>query len=171
MESLFNLVLDIDIIFTTLIIVLYFVLASALKKFITKYGKQRQIPRSQRIKLARLSKFILGILCILLLIMVWGLNMKDLWLVSSVILGFIGVAVFAVWSLLSNVLAAYILFFSEPFQIGDLIILKDGDNSIKGEVMHMTTFYVKLKLEDGGLANIPNNITFQKIIIKYANEQ
>ncbi len=101
--------------------------------------------------------------------MIWGLNMKDLWVISSVILGFIGAALFAVWSLLSNVLAAYILFFSKPFDIGDFIILQDGGDSIKGEIINMTTFYVKIKLEDGGIAMIPNNMTFQKTIIKYSN--
>lgn len=168
MQFFLNKIFDIDIILTTLIIVFYFVSTRMLKKFITKYGTKRQIPRSQRIKLIRMSKFFLSIFCILILTMIWGLNMKDLWLLSSVILGFVGVAVFAVWSLLSNVLAAYILFFSEPFQIGDSIILKDGDNSIKGEIMNMTTFYIKVKLEDNGLAIIPNNVTFQKIIIKYS---
>lgn len=166
MEFLKNPSFNIDIILTVLIIIFYFVSARALKKYITKYGKKRQFTRSQRIKLVRLLKFFLSIGFILILTLVWGLNMKDIWVLGSVILGFIGVAVFAVWSLLSNVLAAYILFFSEPFQIGDFVILKDGDNSIEGEVMNMTTFYVKVKLDNGAIANIPNNVTFQKILIK-----
>lgn len=167
MELFKNTIFDIDFILTILIIILYFVSAKTTKKLITKYGTKRQFTRTQRIKLVRLAKFFLIIIFLLVLTLVWGLNMKDIWVLGSVVLGFIGVAVFAVWSLLSNVLAAYILFFSEPFQIGDFVILKDGDNSIKGEITNMTTFYVKIKLEDGGIANIPNNVTFQKILIKY----
>lgn len=165
LEKAFN-IFNIDIVLTVLIIVLYFICARMMKKVLTKYSTHRNMSRVQRIKLLRLSRFFLGIFAVLILTLIWGLNMKDIWVVSSVIFGFIGVAIFAVWSLLSNVLAAYILFFSEPFQIGDTIILKDGDNSIQGEIISMTTFYIKVKQEDGSIANIPNNLTFQKVVIK-----
>lgn len=165
-EDALNIV-NIDIILTVFIIALYFISIRMTKKIITKYGTHRNMPRVQRLKLARLSRLFLAIFAALILTLIWGLNMKDIWVVSSVIFGFIGVAIFAVWSLLSNVLAAYILFFSEPFQVGDTVTFLDGDNSVKGEILNMTTFYVKIRQEDGSIANLPNSLTFQKIVVKY----
>lgn len=147
----------------------YIIIIIGLQKIINRQGIRQRVPKHRRVKILRLSKLFIGSITFLIIFLIWGLNIKDIWVFSSILFGFLGAALFAVWSLLSNVLAAYILFFSEPFQVGDMIIFKDGEDTIKGEVNDMTTFYVKIKLEDNAIANIPNNLIFQKTIIKYKN--
>ncbi len=161
-------ILNFDALLSILTILAYFIVTIGLQKFINRHGIKQRVSKQRRVKIVRLSKLFIGLVTIFVLFLIWGLDINDIWVFSTLVFGFIGVAVFAVWSLLSNVLAAYILFFSEPFQVGDIIVLKDGNDSIKGEVKDMTTFYIKIKLEDGGIAHIPNNLTFQKTIIKYA---
>lgn len=164
--NIFNFI-NLDIALSILAILTYFFITIGLQKTINRHGIKQHVPKARRVKIIRLSKLFVGILTLFILILIWGLNINDIWVFSSVLLGFIGIAIFAAWSLLSNIFAAYVLFFCEPFQIGDTIMLNDSDNSIKGEVIDMTTFYVKLKLADESIANIPNNITFQKTVIKY----
>lgn len=167
--NIFSLI-KIDAILSILAVLVYLILIAILSRAINKYGIKKHIAKGKRVKIIRLSRLFLGLITVLILTLIWGLNASDIWIFGSVVFGFLGIAVFAVWSLLSNIFAAYVLFFSEPFQTGDFIIFKDGDNSIKGEVIDMTTFYVKVRLEDGCIANIPNNVTFQKVIIKYINK-
>lgn len=159
--------LNLEVLLSVLALLGYVVIIVGLQKIINRQGIKQHMPIYRRIKILRLSKLFIGLMTAFVIILIWGLNIKDIWVFSSLLLGFIGVAVFAVWSLLSNVLAAYILFFSEPFQVGDIIVIKDGENTIKGEVNDMTTFYVKIKIEDNAIANVPNNLIFQKTIIKY----
>lgn len=161
--NLFN----IDLVLTIIVIAFYFIVMRTIKKLIKKVGTKRHMTKAQRVKFVRIARLFLGIFSILILTLIWGLNIKDIWVFSSVVLGFVGVAIFALWSILSNVIAAYIIFFSEPFQIGDTILLKDGSDSLKGEIIGMTTFYIKLRLDDGGIGIIPNNLTFLKTVIKY----
>lgn len=164
--STFN-ILNLEILLSILALCAYLIIILGLQKIINRQAIKQHLSKSRRVKIIRLSKFFVGIGTLFFLFLVWGLNVKDIWVFSSVVLGFIGVSVFAVWSLLSNVLAGYILFFSQPFQIGDIIVIKEGSDPIKGEVNDMTTFYVKIKLEDNTIAIIPNNLIFQKTIIKY----
>jgi small-conductance mechanosensitive channel len=158
-------VINLDIVLSILAILFYIIVTLGLQKIMNRKGLKQSLPKPSRIKIIRLSKQLIGILTIFVLILIWGLDINDIWVFSSVVLGFIGVAIFATWSLLSNIFAAYILFFTEPFQIGDTILSVEGDNSIKGEVCDMTTFYIKIKLEDGSIGNIPNNVILQKAII------
>ena len=44
-----------------------------------------------------------------------------------------GVAMFAQWSILSNITSGIILFFSFPFKIGDLILIHDKDFPIEAD--------------------------------------
>lgn len=164
--NIFNFI-NLDIVLSILAIIIYIFITIGLQKAINRHGLKHNVSKGRRIKIIRLSKLFLGILTLFLLTLIWGLNIQDIWVFSSVILGFIGIAIFAAWSLLSNIFAAYILFFSEPFQVGDTILISDGNHSIKGEVIDITTFYVKLKLADDSIASIPNNLTFQRTIIKY----
>jgi small-conductance mechanosensitive channel len=78
------------------------------------------------------------------------------------ILAMVAVAFFAVWSLVGNILAGIILYFTTPFKINDNIeILPDG---IKGKVLAINTFYTVLLDEDNSYINVPNSLCFQKYI-------
>jgi small-conductance mechanosensitive channel len=74
----------------------------------------------------------------------------------------VGIAFFASWSLLSNITASLIIFFSAPFKIMDSIKIIDGDNSIQGEVIDMTMFNLYIKNVNGKIISYPNNLIIQK---------
>jgi small-conductance mechanosensitive channel len=74
----------------------------------------------------------------------------------------VGVASFAQWSILSNITAGIILFFSYPFKIGDRIKIHDKDFPIEGEIDDIKAFYVILKSSEGEMVTYPNNLLMQK---------
>jgi hypothetical protein len=59
-----------------------------------------------------------------------------------------GVAMFAQWSILSNITSGIILFFF-PFKIGDVIRIHDKDFPIEAEIEDIRAFHVALKTKDG----------------------
>ncbi|MCO5723384.1 mechanosensitive ion channel domain-containing protein [Robiginitalea marina] len=100
------------------------------------------------------------------LLLIWGVSIKDLGLILSSVLAVIGVALFASWSILSNVTAGVILFFSFPFKIGDRIRVWDKELEYHDEfiIEDIRAFHVHLRKPDGELVTYPNNLLLQKAI-------
>ncbi len=74
----------------------------------------------------------------------------------------IGVAMFAQWSILSNITSGIILFFFFPFKIGDIIRINDKDFPVQGEIEDINAFHINLRSSNGELSTYPNNLLLQK---------
>ena len=96
------------------------------------------------------------------LILIWGVKTDDLVLTLSSVLTVIGVALFAQWSILSNITSGFIVLFSFPFKIGDTIKIHDKDFPIEGEIISIHTFYTLVKTSEGELVTYPNSLFLQK---------
>ena len=101
-------------------------------------------------------------LVIIALIVIWGVQTKDIFIALSSITTVVGVAMFAQWSILSNITSGVILFFSFPFKIGDVIKIHDKDFPIEAEIEDIGAFHVFLKTNDGETIIYPNNLLLQK---------
>ncbi len=102
-----------------------------------------------------------NILSIFALIVIWGVQTKDIFLVFSSVATVIGVAMFAQWSILSNITSGIILFFSFPYKIGDSIIIHNKDFPIEAEIEDIGAFHVYLKTSKGETIVYPNNLMLQ----------
>ncbi|WGU69107.1 mechanosensitive ion channel [Capnocytophaga canimorsus] len=108
-----------------------------------------------------MNMFITLFACVLL-ITIWGVEGERALLVISSIFTVIGVAMFAQWSILSNITAGIILFFSFPFKIGNRIQIMDKEYPIEAEIVDIKSFYTLLKTKDEELICYPNNLLLQK---------
>ena len=119
--------------------------------------------------------FILGIsaIAIVILILIWGINFKDVGILLSSIFAVIGVGIFAQWSILSNVTAGLILFFSFPYKIGDHIRILDKDLDYEGEYLieDIRAYHLHLRTNTGELMTYPNNLLLQKAVMLVAREK
>ncbi|MDG2433849.1 mechanosensitive ion channel domain-containing protein [Flavobacterium sp.] len=111
------------------------------------------------IKYLHLLTHILGLIA---LIIIWGVHPKDIFIAVSSVTTVVGVAMFAQWSILSNITSGVILFFSFPFKIGDIIKIHDKDFPITAEIDDIRAFHVSLITADGEMIVYPNNLLFQK---------
>ncbi|WP_340199044.1 mechanosensitive ion channel domain-containing protein [Ascidiimonas sp. W6] len=101
---------------------------------------------------------------------IWSVDFKEIGLLFSSIFAILGVALFAQWSILSNITAGIILFFSFPFKIGDCIRIQDKDFPTEAIIEDIKAFHLILKTQDGEIVTYPNNLILQKgvsIIQKY----
>lgn len=126
--------------------------------------KQKSIARSDRLR--KITKLILFFFASVTVIMIWGIDPNEVWVLVAATAGFLGVALFAAWSLLSNIMGAYILFFANVICIGDRIRYLDGALDLEGVVKDMTLFFVCVEQEENAIMYIPNNVFLQRVVIK-----
>lgn len=108
---------------------------------------------------------LLGLLAIFSIVIIWGVKRDQIFLFISSVFAVVGVASFAQWSILSNITAGIILFFSYPFKIGDKIRILDKDFPLEGEIEDIKAFYIILKTNDDEQITYPNNLLMQKGIL------
>jgi len=133
---------------------------------IRKIGKISDIVEARTLLITKYVSVLLTFLGVGALTFIWGVNFKDLGLLFSSIFAVIGVALFASWSILSNITAGVILFFSFPFKIGDRVKILDKD--IESEepylIEDIKAFHVNLRKDNGELLVYPNNLMIQKAV-------
>jgi small-conductance mechanosensitive channel len=139
-------------------IILRIIVAKAVKRFsLTKIGIEKRT--NLVIKYIHL---LISIIAIISLIVIWGVQSKDIFITLSSIATIAGVAMFAQWSILSNITSGIILFFSFPFKIGDIIKVHDKDFPIEAEIIDINAFYTDLLTKSGEQIVYPNNLLLQK---------
>lgn len=98
--------------------------------------------------------------------MVLGLGYVEISVYLSSIFAVIGVALFAQWSLLSNITASVVIFFAFPYRVGDRIKVTDPDFDLSGSVEEISLFHVLIRTDAGNMVTYPNNLILQKPVIK-----
>ena len=137
------------IVATGVTLIVYFVVKRFADSLVTKMGAKSEFPKAR----TQLVKKYIDVLLA-----------AQIFLFISSILTVVGVGFFAQWSILSNVTAGIILFFSFPFKIGDRIRVMDKDFPIEAEIKDISSFYTLLKTDSGAQISIPNNLLLQKAI-------
>ena len=131
-------------------------------KLVLRYAKSNQTLEHRTNLVIKYIHLLINILVTIALIIIWGVQTKDIFIALSSITTVVGVAMFAQWSILSNITSGVILFFSFPFKIGDVIKIHDKDFPIEAEIEDIGAFHVYLKTIDGEKIIYPNNLLLQK---------
>ena len=123
-------------------------------------------------KIGEFNKYIsiaLTIVSIGVLTLIWSVNFKDLGALLASIFAVIGVALFAQWSILSNITAGVIIFFSYPFKIGNTIRIFDKEinkTDYNGDetyiIEDIRAFHLHLRRSNGEVLTYPNSLVLQK---------
>ena len=154
-----------EIIATGILITILLILRIITKKIIVGFGRKSGLSMPRIKMVLKYKDLLLSILGFVMLIAVWGVEGKQAFLVISSVFTVIGVAMFAQWSMLSNITAGIINFFYFPFRIGDKILIIDKDTPIEAEIIDMKSFYTLMINENGEKISFPNNLLLQKGIV------
>lgn len=151
-----------EVIATGIVFVLIVFLRILVAKLVRRYAKSSAIIEHRANLVIKYIHLMINILAAIALIVIWGVQRKDIFLTLSSITTVVGVAMFAQWSILSNITAGIILFFFFPFRIGDVIQIHDKDFPIQAEIEDIKAFHVYLKTREGERITYPNNLLLQK---------
>ena len=149
---------------TFIVIIIFIVIRSVFRKIVKRHAQANKMAHSREVYVKKLVSTALMLLFITLIGMVWEISFQGLSVYFASIFTVIGIGLFATWSVLSNLTASVILFFFFSYRIGGHIKIIDGDNSVEGEVMDITLFYIKIRLAEGQVYSFPNNLAIQKAI-------
>ncbi len=158
------------------VIISKFILSKAVRK-VGKIGEFNQVRTNLILKYISTA---LTLTTGAVLTLIWGVNFRDLGVLLSSIFAVIGVALFAQWSILSNITAGVIIFFSYPFKIGNTIRIMDREISANDDLIDnvfviedIKAFHLHLRKKNGEILTYPNSLVLQKgvALVSVYNEQ
>ncbi|AGC78475.1 mechanosensitive ion channel-like protein [Nonlabens dokdonensis] len=112
--------------------------------------------------LNRYTGYVIWSICVIAIILVWGFSTDGFFVALGSTFAVVGVALFANWSILSNITSSFILYFTFPFKIGDRIRIHDKDLPVTAVISDIKGFYTLLITDEGENITYPNNLLLQK---------
>ncbi|WOD43724.1 mechanosensitive ion channel domain-containing protein [Hwangdonia lutea] len=161
---MFSEILQGQLITTGVFIISLLIIRAITHYTITKVARKNGINEARIRLIRRYITVALLLLALLVEAFVFGAKFEDLALIFSSVFAIIGIALFAIWSILSNVTSGIIMFFNFPYKVGDKIEIHDKDFPIKAIIEDIRAFQLHLRLDDGDLVTYPNNLMLQKAV-------
>lgn len=152
----------IQIIASAVLVLMLPIVKYVARKLIRKYATISRKLESRTVQVIRIFSISINLLFVISLIVIWGVDPRNLLIAVSSIFAVIGVALFAQWSMLSNVTAGIVIFFTTPFRIGDYIRILDKDLPFDAHVDDILSFHTLLRTREGEVIAYPNSLFFQK---------
>lgn len=153
-----------EIFYTIAIIAILSIIQVILRTAAHKVGKRTEINVTRTRLMFKYINILVLIIAFFLFSFAWGMGLQELSLIFSSTFAVIGVALFAIWSILSNVTSGIIMFFSFPYRIGDRIKIHDKEMPIEAVIEDIRAFHLHLRTDDGELTTYPNNLILQKAV-------
>ena len=147
---------------TLVLILLIPVSRTIISKLTWKYASINSFNKNRTKMMLKYINIIINLAAVILLIIIWGVDPGNILLTLSSVFAIIGVAMFAQWSILSNITSGIIIFFTMQVRIGDKIEIHDKDFPIVAEIVDIKAFHICLKSMDGEQILYPNSLILQK---------
>lgn len=154
-----------EIIATSITLALYIPFRKLIGYIIRSFSTKEQRKDSRVLLIIRLFNTLLSAIFLIIILTIWGVKAENFMLTLTSVFTVIGVAMFAQWSLLSNITAGILLFFSFPFRIGDTIRIQDKDFPIEAKILDIKAFCTILLTADNEKISYPNSLLLQKGIV------
>ncbi len=153
-----------------LLVLAYVVVLRLISKAIHSVGLRRSLNDLRVSLISKMVNLALTAVFVFLFCVVLGVGYGQLAVFFSSVFAVVGIALFAQWSILSNVTASLIIFFGFPYRVGDWIKVVDKDEEILGQIHEITSFHVIITRLTGDTVTYPNSMILQKGVIRYRNE-
>ena len=153
-----------ELITTAFVLAILLVIRYIIIMVVTRMGIKSGINKARIQLIGRYVTATLLLLAILIELFVFGAKPEQLAVVFSSVFAVIGIGLFAIWSILSNVTSGIIMFFSFPYKVGDKIQIHDKDFPIEAVIEDIRAFQLHLRLDNGDLVTYPNNLMLQKAV-------
>lgn len=161
----------IQFLFSVLAMVLYFFFSRRLLPVLYHLIAHSRLKEDMNKRAVVVLHILLVLVLIIFLSVIWGLDIRGLLVLASSVIAIVGVALFASWSLLSNITAFFILLGHKAYSQGAEVRVIDGANYIDGRIVEINLFSTVLKTADNELVVYPNNLIVSRPVIVLAKKQ
>jgi len=155
-----------------LILVAAFVLQRFVTRCLSRLGERYPLPPELLVPVRGGLRWLIMGSALLFVLERLGVSATVLWTALSGFVAVAAVAFFAMWSVLSNLLCAVLIFTVGPFRIGDVVELVDtlDKPGVKGRVIAINLLFttlMEMPEAGGALVQVPNSQFFQKAVRRW----
>lgn len=149
----------------TLAVAFAYLLLNAIIARLVRRADQGKSRHDAAVKVIKAARFVTAFFGLLAIMLVWGIEFGSVAIFATTTITLLGVALFASWSLLSNITAYFVLHFHPSFSRGKFVRVLDGDNYVEGYVAELSLFSLELVTEEGERVAYPNNLLLGRVTI------
>ena len=161
-----------------LILLVGYVAQRFVARFLTGLGERYPLPTQLVIILRGVLRWLIMGSAVLVALERLGVSATVLWTALSGFVAVAAVAFFAIWSVLSNLLCAILIYTVGPFRLGDVVELVEATDKpgIKGRVVAINLLYTTLiepeELGTGSsMVQVPNTLFFQRSVRRWRGSE
>jgi small-conductance mechanosensitive channel len=153
-----------QIINTGILLFILIIIRAIIVISVIKIGRKSGTTEARARLIGRYVTVSLVLIALLIEAFILGVGINEISLIFSSVFAVIGIALFAIWSILSNITSVVIMFFSFPYKVGDKIKIHDKDYPVEAIIEDIRAFQLHLRLDNGDLVTYPNNLILQKAV-------
>lgn len=162
------------IIYIAFTLVIYAGVYRALSRLVKRIGEANEVRTSRTAYVNKTVQIVLVLITLGIISLILGIDYGELSIFISSAFAVVGVALFAQWSILSNITASIIIFFGFPYRLGDNIRVVEpglGEEIFEGMIKEISLFHVLIKKSNGDEITYPNSLLLQRPVIKLKSKE
>ncbi len=146
-----------------LVIILTYFSIRLYRRYIESTGQRHNFAPQRTNSISKAGQALIYLVAIGIVSNVLGFGIQGIFLATSSLFAMVGIAFFAHWSMLSNITASIILYFTFPYRIGDRLLI-ENEPKYSGILKDVTLMYLKIQTDGGSYITLPANVAIQKFI-------
>lgn len=152
--------------FSVAILVGCFVAARLVDRWLARHAEHKGVVPQRAFYIGKVFDLGLAVFAVLSILVVWGIDYSSVFLFAPSIVAVLGVGLVAQWSILSNVTASIVIFFTYRARLGDRVrVLDSKDSGIEGVIVDINLFQVVMQDDADNIIHHPNNLFIQKPVM------
>lgn len=160
-----------NVVWSGLVLLIYLAMSRKLLPKLETNIVKSKLKSNSAIKGLFAARVIVATVSLALLLLAWGIDFSGLLVLSTSIITVTGVALFASWSLISNITAYFILLTNVAYRRGNYVRILDGDNFIEGVIADVGPFSTRLLTAECETLMYPNNLILTRPVLLNPKEK
>ncbi|MEC7283502.1 MAG: mechanosensitive ion channel family protein [Pseudomonadota bacterium] len=160
-----------NVVWSGLVLLIYLAMSRKLLPKLETNIVKSKLKSNSAIKGLFAARVFVATVSLALLLLAWGIDFSGLLVLSTSIITVTGVALFASWSLISNITAYFILLTNVAYRRGNYVRILDGDNFIEGVIADVGPFSTRLLTAERETLMYPNNLILTRPVLLNPKEK
>jgi small-conductance mechanosensitive channel len=154
----------IQIIETVVVVLIYIIHGVLINRSVDKIVVNNISLKTRGKIIKKVINLIAFLILIIVIFSIYGVDQSELLVFIGSVLTVLGIALFAQWSILSNITSGVIIFFNHSAKLDDTITIMDKDYEVEGRISDIGLFFVIIKTKEDVKITIPNSVFINKMI-------
>ena len=154
-----------NLIWTLVMIIIYVLITRFALPRMERHVTKSKLKSTSAIKGIIAVRLLSAVFTFAFMLLAWGIDFSGLLVLSTSIITLTGVALFASWSLLSNVTAYFLILSNVVYQRGNYIRVVEGDNYTEGYIADINLFSTRLLTAGRETIIYPNNLLLTRVVV------